>query len=61
MILKLLGPGLHWGKSQDEFLEAIDEARRRDRKDVAQHLEIMLERRNAVMFESPKRTPSRSD
>lgn len=51
MILELLGPGLHWSKSQSELRAAIAEARRRDREDVAQHIEIILERRNVVMFE----------
>lgn len=57
MILELLGPGLHWSKSQDQFYAAIDEARRRGREDVAQHLEIILARRNLVMCDAPKRTP----
>lgn len=54
LILQLIGPGLHWPKSQAELRAAAAEARRRGREDVAQHIEIILERRNVVMFEPPE-------
>jgi hypothetical protein len=50
-IREILGPGLHWGKSQAEILEAIDRAHTDQRLDAADHLKIILKRRNLVMFE----------
>ena len=53
VLIELLGPGLQWDISQQRILDAIAEARRRDRPDVVAHLEIILKRRNAVAFETP--------
>lgn len=50
-IRNILGPGLHWGKSQKEILEAIDRAHADGKLDAAEHLRIILKRRNAVMME----------
>ena len=54
-IRSLLGPGLHWGRSQDELLAAIDRARADKQHAAAEHLEIILELRNFVMCE--EKTP----
>ena len=54
-ILRLLGPGLHWSKSQAELQRAIAQAERDGRADAADHLRIILERRNLVHME--KETP----
>jgi len=57
-VLSLIGSGLQWDKTQEQYLAAINTARQRGREDVAQHLQIMLERRNLVLDESPiKNTP----
>ena len=53
VILELLGPGLQWDIPQQRILDSIAEARRRNRPDVVAHLEIILKRRNAVVFEAP--------
>lgn len=50
-IRSLLGPGLHWGRTQAELLNAIDKARADGQHDAAEHLEIILEMRNFVMCE----------
>lgn len=50
-IRSLLGPGLHWGKSQEELMAAIDRARAEGQHDAAEHIEIILDRRNYVMCE----------
>ena len=54
-IRQLLGPGLHWGRTQDELNAAIDRARVDGQHDAAEHLEIILELRNFVMCE--EKTP----
>ena len=54
-ILRLLGPGLHWSKSQAELRRAIAQAEHDNRHDAADHLRIILERRNLVNME--KETP----
>lgn len=54
-IREQLGPGLHWGRTQEELLAAIDRARADGQHDAAEHLEIILERRNFVMCE--EKTP----
>ncbi len=53
VIVELLGPGLQWDIPQQRILDAIAEARRRNRPDVVAHLEIIFERRNKVAFEAP--------
>jgi len=54
-IARLLGPGLHWGKSQQEIQAAIERAMSEGKHDAAAHLEIILARRNRVMFEKDSR------
>lgn len=54
-IRSLLGPGLHWGRTQAELLNAIDQARADQQHDAAEHLEIILDLRNFVMCE--EKTP----
>ncbi len=54
-IQSLLGPGSHWGRSQDAFQALIDRAVADGQLDAAEHLRMMFERRNAVMME--KETP----
>lgn len=53
LITKLLGPGLLWNKTQQQFLTAITIAERQGRKDAADHLRGMLKLRNQVMCEKP--------
>ena len=50
-IHSLLGPGLHWGRSQLELTNAIDRARAEGQHEAAEHLEIILGLRNFVMCE----------
>jgi hypothetical protein len=60
-IQSLLGPGTHWGRSQDAFQALIDRAVSDGQLDAAEHLRMMLERRNAVMMEKPtSASPSRA-
>lgn len=54
-IRELLGPGLHWGRSQEQLFDAIDRARADGQHEAAEHLEIILEMRNRVMCE--EKTP----
>ena len=54
-IYELLGPGLHWGKSQEHLLAAIKKAEDEGKSDAAKHLRIILQMRNLVRFE--KETP----
>lgn len=54
-ISSLLGPGLHWGRSQEELLAAVDRARAEGQHEAAEHLEIILGLRNFVMCE--EKTP----
>ena len=48
-IIQLIGPGLHWGRTQEELFSAIDKARADGQHAAAEHLEIILELRNFVM------------
>lgn len=50
-IRSLLGPGLHWGKSQEELRAAIRQAQLDNRPEAAEHIRIILDMRNEVMFE----------
>jgi hypothetical protein len=50
-IRQLLGPGLHWGRSQAELKRYIAQAERDGQPDAAEHLRIILRSRNAVMME----------
>ena len=54
-IRRILGPGLHWGRTQDELLAAIDRARAEGQHEAAEHIEIILDMRNFVMCE--EKTP----
>ena len=54
-IYRLLGPGLHWGRSQQELNTAIQRARADGQHEAAEHLEIILGLRNVVMME--EKTP----
>ena len=53
-IYNLLGPGLHWNRSQEEFITAIRKAQKDGQHDAAHHIEIMLNLRNRVRLESSK-------
>jgi len=57
LIVDLLGPGLTWQKSQQEFHQAIAKAEAMNRPDAAEHLRGMLKLRNQVMFEKPIAEP----
>lgn len=50
-IRKLLGSGLHWGKTQEELRAAIAQAERDNMHKAAEHLRIILRLRNRVMME----------
>lgn len=50
-IYELLGPGLHWNRTQEELLAAVDRARAEGQAEAAEHLEIILDMRNFVMCE----------
>lgn len=50
----LLGPGLHWDRSQDELVAAIEHARAELQFEAAEHLRFILQSRNAVMCERQK-------
>lgn len=56
-IRQLLGPGLHWGRSQEEFLSAIKQAEADNMLEAAEHLRIILRLRNQVMMEDDKKEP----
>jgi len=53
-ILRLLGPGLLWGKSQEQLSRAIAQAHSDNRPEAAEHLQTLLKLRNRVMFEDTK-------
>lgn len=57
VILRLLGPGLHWGKSQAEIRAAIKHAEQLGELDAAEHLRIILQLRNAVRMENEEKDP----
>lgn len=57
-ITELLGNGLLWGKSQARFNRAIQKAERDGYHNAAEHIRIMLELRNRVMFEDPEKSPA---
>ena len=56
VVQELLGPGLHWGKSAEHIQDCIREAEFRGERAAAEHLRIILKRRNEVQFET-KKTP----
>lgn len=47
MVCALLGPGLTWSKTQEELLRAIELAEKAGNHDAAEHIRIILARRNA--------------
>ena len=51
-IYQLLGPGLHWNKSQAHFREAVLRAEADGQQDAADHIRIIWGLRNDVMMES---------
>lgn len=60
-IRRLLGPGLHWGRTQQELMSAIRRAREDNEQEAAEHLEIIWELRNYVMCEEKEPHPEESD
>lgn len=56
-IKMLLGPGLHWGRSQAELRAAIQRAEDDGMTDAAEHLRIILKLRNRVMAEDEQKEP----
>lgn len=58
-IRRLLGPGLHWGRSQAELQGFIRRAEADGQLDAAEHLRIILRSRNAVMMDSEQKEPRR--
>jgi hypothetical protein len=57
-INKLLGPGSHWGRTQQELLDAIAQAEADNMTAAAGHIRIILALRNKVLFETPaQKTP----
>jgi hypothetical protein len=58
VILRLLGPGLHWGKSQTQIQAAIRYAEQLGEADAAEHLRIILRLRNVVAMEQEEKTPA---
>jgi len=56
-VLELIGPGLHWGKPRSLYVTAISTAERLGRNDVADHIRIILEQRDAVGFVCDEKEP----
>lgn len=56
-IRALLGPGLHWGRSQAQLRAAIAQAEQDNMPEAAEHLRIILALRNTVMFEPEEKDP----
>ena len=54
-INELLGPGLNWDHSKEQFAAAIAQAQKDSRQDAVEHLQTLLERRNAVWCERDKK------
>ena len=50
-IRSLLGPGLHWDRTQPELLKAISQADREGQHDAADHIRIILRLRNRVLMD----------
>lgn len=53
-IRRLLGPGLHWGRSEVELQAAIERAKTDNRQDAVEHLEIIKGQRGLVAFDKEK-------
>lgn len=56
-IRQLLGAGLHWNRTQDELLAAIQRARDDGQHEAAEHIEIILDLRNGVICDEKKPHP----
>lgn len=63
-IRRLLGPGLHWGRSEAELRAAIQRAENENMPDAAEHLRRILDLNRKVnmrsserMFPEAKETP----
>jgi hypothetical protein len=57
-IRSLLGPGLHWDRTQQQLLDAIARADREGQHDAADHIRIILRLRNRVLMDvEQKETP----
>ena len=57
-IRSLLGPGLHWDRTQPELLAAIAQADKDGQFDAADHIHIILRLRNRVLMDvEQKETP----
>lgn len=57
-IRSLLGPGLHWDRTQRQLLDAIARADREGQPDAAEHIRIILRLRNRVLMDvEQKETP----
>jgi hypothetical protein len=50
-IRNVLGPGLHWGRTQEQYRAAIARAEADGQHEAAEHIRIILQLRNAVMME----------
>lgn len=50
-IRRLLGPGLHWDKTNEQLESAIRQAYKDRMPEAAEHLEIIYDLRKTVMFE----------
>lgn len=48
--MNLLGPGLHWNRTREELVRAIERAEQDGQADAAGHLRIILESRDRVVF-----------
>lgn len=54
-IRSILGPGLHWERTQQELLKAIAKADREGQHDAAEHIRIILRLRNRVLMETEQK------
>jgi len=57
-INSLLGPGSHWGRTQEELQQAIARAEADGQTAAAEHIRFILKLRNSVMFDEPEEPTS---
>lgn len=57
-ISAILGPGLHWARTPDELRKAIKRAELDGQPVAAEHLRIILDRRNQVAFDGAEKNPA---
>ena len=50
-ILKLLGPGAHWSRTQEELTKAAAQAELDGQHEAAGHIRIIHKMRNSVLME----------